>query len=67
MQHFFHKMTILLDQLQENTVKYECTLSLHIYVNIHKLEVVNNLVGGVAQWWNVGLWLANFPCSELEL
>jgi len=24
------------------------------------------LVGGVAQWWNVSLWPANFPCPALE-
>jgi len=24
-------------------------------------------VGGVAQWWNVGLWPANFPCPALDL
>ena len=25
------------------------------------------LVGGVAQWYNVGLWPANFPCPALDL
>jgi len=25
------------------------------------------LVGGVAQWQNVGLWPANFPCPALGL
>jgi len=24
-------------------------------------------VGGVAQWENVGLWPANFPCPALDL
>ena len=24
-------------------------------------------VGGVAQWYNVGLWPANFPCPALDL
>jgi len=24
-------------------------------------------VGGVAQWQNVGLWPANFPCPALDL
>jgi len=25
------------------------------------------LIGGVAQWYNVGLWLANFPCPVFDL
>ena len=25
------------------------------------------MVGGVAQWYNVGLWPANFPCPALDL
>jgi len=25
------------------------------------------LVGGVAQWYHVGLWPANFPCLALDL
>ena len=25
------------------------------------------IVGGVAQWYNVGLWPANFPCPALDL
>ena len=25
------------------------------------------MVGGVAQWQNVGLWPANFPCPALDL
>ena len=28
---------------------------------------VTSFVGGVAQWENVGLWPANFPCPALDL
>jgi len=31
------------------------------------IEQYSRLVGGVAQWWNVGLWPANFPCPALDL
>jgi len=32
-----------------------------------KLTLICVLVGGVAQWQNVGLWPANFPCPALDL
>jgi len=32
-----------------------------------RLYMVNPSVGGVAQWQNVGLWPANFPCPALDL
>jgi len=28
---------------------------------------MTSLAGCVAQWYNVGLWLANFPCPALDL
>jgi len=31
------------------------------------MVVYGQQVGGVAQWQNVGLWPANFPCSVLDL
>jgi len=30
-------------------------------------ECNTNTVGGVEQWYNVGLWPANFPCPALDL
>ena len=33
----------------------------------NKLTLISVLVGGVAQWQNVGLWPANFPCPALDL
>jgi len=33
----------------------------------NKLTLICILVGGMAQWQNVGLWPANFPCPALDL
>ena len=37
------------------------TVLMHRYIGTYAL------VGGVAQWQNVGLWPANFPCPALDL
>ena len=44
--------------------------SLHLSVRSAAPDSYKSLfteVGGVAQWWNVGLWPANFPCPALDL
>ena len=35
------------------------------HISIVRVHV--KAVGGVAQWQNVGLWPANFPCPALDL
>ena len=39
---------------------FQSKLPVFVYSN-------GSVVGGVAQWWNVGLWPANFPCPALDL
>jgi len=36
-------------------------------VQICRLRCTHSDVGCVAQWWNVGLWTANFSCLTLDL
>jgi len=38
-----------------------------VYSSLLFLDNYLTLVGGVAQWKNVGLWPANFPCPALDL
>ena len=39
----------------------------HVHIHVCRIGRATATVGGAAQWQNVGLWPANFPCPALDL
>ena len=53
--------------LRYASLYYMHACRLFVAGQLAETEVVSPLVGCVAQWWNVGLWSANFSCLAIDL